>query len=138
MRKIYSAKPRRELRAYVRAYAQREMDAPAADIAQPCPASLEQILEFDFGNPPIIDFEDGRTETASKISIVGPNTYRRIWIRLRGPVESFAVFFQPLGLWQLFRVPVTLMVNEGYRGDDVLGDEVRQLWQQMAEAGSFE
>jgi AraC-like DNA-binding protein len=137
LRKIYSTPARRELQGYVRAYAQREVECPAGDIVQPCPASLEQILELDFGSPVILEYLDGSSETAPQITIVGPHTYRRVSIRLRAPVESFGIFFQPLGLWQLFRVPLTLMVNQGYGGYDVLGKEIQQLWQQMAEVGSF-
>ena len=53
MQTIQSKLPCLELRQYVRAYAQREIVDSSIDVVQPMPASLESIIELDFGNPPI-------------------------------------------------------------------------------------
>ena len=66
MHAIQSAPPRRELAAFVRAYAQRSITLPGADLLQPVPASLEEILEFEFQTPPMIDFHDGRSESSTR------------------------------------------------------------------------
>jgi hypothetical protein len=55
MHRTQSALPCRELRPYVRAYALREISGAAVDVVQPMPASLENIIELDFGNPPIVE-----------------------------------------------------------------------------------
>ena len=135
---IVSAAPCRALREYVRAFAQRGIDRSTADIVQPVPASLEPTLEFDFYNSPLVEYDTGQSEAAYPISLVGPHTCRRCCIRLSGPVESFGIFFQPLGLWQLFRIPVGLLVNQAYTGQDVLGKGLRQLWERMGEIAGFD
>src|SRR4051812_21947043 len=98
MQTIQSRLPCRELRPYVRAYAQREIVDCPIDIVQPMPASLESIIELDFGNPPIVESLNGKVKQATRTSIVGQGTYRRHWIRLRSPVDSFGIFFQPIGI----------------------------------------
>jgi AraC-like DNA-binding protein len=137
MHRIQSALPCRELRPYVRAYAQREISGAAIDIVQPMPASLENIIELDFGNPPVVERLNRRAEEATRTSIVGPGTYRRHWIRLRSPVDSFGIFFQPLGVRQLFGIPGRLLVDQEYAGFDVIGRSILQLWERMAENQCF-
>ncbi len=138
MHQVRSATPCRQLREYVRAFAQREIGYATEDIVQPAPASLETILQFDFCNSTVIEYADGANESASRISLVGPNTKRRAWIRLRGKIESFGIFFQPLGPSELLRIPVRLLVNRSYAAQDVLGSDVWQLWESMFETASFE
>jgi AraC-like DNA-binding protein len=135
---IVSASPRPELKNYIRAFAQRGIDSSTMEVVQPVLASLESTIEFDFRRLPLIEYDSHRTETASPISIVGPHTYRRCSIRLKGPVDSFGIFFQPLGLWQLFRIPMRLLVNQAYTARDVFGKGIQRLWQQMVETVSFE
>jgi len=133
---IHSALPSPELRPYVRAYAQREIDRDS-DFVQPVVASLEQVLEFDLGAPPIIEYYGGATESAGAVSVVGAHSYSRASLRFRGRVQSFGVFLQPLGLWQLFGIPNSEMVNKAYQGTDLLGAEAGWLWHVIAEAKSF-
>lgn len=137
MQTIQSRMPCRELRPYVRAYAQREIVDSPIDIVQPSPASLESVIELDFGNPPIIESLNGKVEQATRTSIVGPGTYCRHWIRLRSPVDSFGIFFQPMGIGQLFGIPGRLMVNQGYAAVDVMGKSILLLWERMAENKCF-
>ncbi len=134
---IHSSLPRPELRPYVRAYAQRETDRDS-DFVQPVVASLEQVLEFDLGTPPIIEYHRGRTESAGKVSVVGAHSLSRASLRFKGRVESFGVFLQPLGLWQLFGIPNSEMVNQSYQGVDLLGNKMDRLWNVIAEAKSFD
>ncbi len=137
MHKIVSESPRRELKEYVRAFAQREIDCSAADIVQPGVVSLEPVIQFDFCRSPLVEYDTGRKLAASPISIVGPHTSHQYGIRLVGPVDSFGIFFQPLGLSQLFRIPAALLVNQAYTGIDVFGRAIRHLWERMAETEVF-
>jgi len=137
MHRCLSALPRPELRPYVRAFAQREISSSAPDIMEPVFAGLESTLELDFKNSPLVEYVSGVTGLCWPVSVVGPHTHRRAWIRLRGPVESFGVFFRPLALWQLFHVPTALLVNRAYTADAILGNEIMPLWQRMAECTSF-
>jgi AraC-like DNA-binding protein len=138
MHTCVSALPCPGLREYVRAFAQREISSSAPDIVRPVPANLDSTLQLDFGNSTIVEYVNGLSEVASSIAIIGPHTYRRCQIRLSGPIQSFGVFFQPLGLWRLFRIPMGLLVNQAYRAEFLLGNGVWSLWQRMAESVTFE
>jgi AraC-like DNA-binding protein len=138
MQTIQSRLPCRELKPYVRAYAQRAIVGSSIDIVQPMPASLEGIVEFDFGNPPIVESLNAEAKQATCASIVGPGTYRRHWIRLRSPVDSFGIFFQPMALMQLFGIPERLMVNQEYAAIDVIGKRILPVWEQMARNKCFD
>lgn len=138
MHSIQSRRPCLALRPYVRAYAQREIVNSSIDVVQPMPASLESIIELDFGNPPIVESSNSKVTHATRITIVGQGTYRRHWIRLRSPVDSFGIFFQPMGIRQLFGIPGRLMVNQEYAAADVIGKSISLLWEQMAENKCFE
>ncbi len=137
MQTIVSVSPCPELKEYVRAFAQREIDS-TTEIVQPVLASLESVIEFDFHQSPVVEYDTGSNEAASPISIVGPHTSRRCCIRLKGPVNSFGIFFQPLGLWQIFGIPMGLLVNQAYTAHDVFGKGVGRLWQRMSETASFD
>jgi len=132
------ALPRPELKEFVRAFAQREISSSSPDILQPVPASLESILELDFRNSTIVEYLNGETELGCPVSLVGPHTHRRAWIRLRGPIESFGVFFRPLAPWQLFQISIGLLVNRAYAAEAVFGNGVLSLRQRMADHPSFE
>ena len=138
MYSLQSRLPCPELRPYVRAYAQREIAGASVDIVQPMPASLESIIELDFGNPPIVESLNRKAEQATRASIVGQGTYRRHWIRLRSPVDSFGIFFQPMGIRQLFGVPARLLVDQEYAAVDVIGKHVLPPWERLAENKSFD
>lgn len=137
MHRCLSALPCPELRAYVRAFAQREISSSTPDIVEPVFAGLESTLELDFENSPLVEYVNGVRQACWPVSVVGPHTHRRAWIRLRGPVESFGVFFRPLALWQLFHVPLGLLVNQAYTAEAILGPEVLTLWRRMADCTSF-
>lgn len=104
---------------------------------QPVPASLEHILEFEFAGPPLVEYADGKCVHAHRIAVVGPHTQAGINIRMTGRVESFAIFFQPLGLRQLLRIPIWILADTSYSGADLLGRLSEDLWEQLAEAGTF-
>jgi AraC-like DNA-binding protein len=135
---LQSAPVTPSLREFVRAYAQRTVAWSGPDLVQPIPASLEHVLEFDFANPPEIEYPDGTRESAYRIAVVGPHTRPGINLRLNGAVQSFAIFFQPLGLWQLFRIPVSELTDRAYTGMELLGKATEEIWLRMAECASFE
>ena len=136
MDRILSSVPHPHLTHLVRAYAQRQVQDEAAD-AQPVVASLEQVLQFEFGDPLTVEYRNGLVQKTGQVSIVGAHTYCRAAIRFSGKIESFAVFFQPFGLWQLFHLPNHHLNNQAYDGVELLGGGVRQLWYRMAEASTF-
>lgn len=137
MHLLRSCPARAELRPYVRAYAQREVEA-VAGVIQPVPASLEHVIEFDFIELPKIVTSNGRNQTAYRTSVVGPHTSPGAHVHLIGKVESFGIFFEPCGLWQLFRVPNVELADEAWNGADLFGAEINQLWMALAECACFE
>lgn len=137
MRTLQSVAPRRELRPFVRAYAQRTTGAFDAELVQRVPASLEQILEFEFGTPPTIDYWDGTSEPAHRLAIVGAHSFPRASLRLSGGVESFAIFLQPVALQHLIGLPARHLADRSYHAGDVLGVQVETFWSVLAQAGSF-
>ena len=138
MHETYSASPRPELAPYVRAFAQRKIGyGETAALVEPVPACLEQILNFEFGVRPIAELGDASRFTIHPLSVVGASAYRPFNLHLPAGTESFAVFLQPLALWQLFRLPLGSFVNQDYDGYAVLGEEGHQLWQRMAETPQF-
>jgi hypothetical protein len=127
-----------ELRPYVRAYVQRQIVGPLIDVVQPMPASLETIIDLEFGNPPIVEYLNGTVLEGIRTSIVGQGTYRRLWYRLRSPVDSFGIFFQPMGVRQLFGIPGRLLVNHEYTVVDVIGKSIFEVRERMAETRCFD
>lgn len=126
------------LKQFVRAYAQRTTTSADYCLVQPVPASLEHILEFEFRTPPRINYPNATSKSAYRISVVGSHTCPGIDLHLIGRVESFAIFFQPLGLWQLFRIPPGELVDNAYQGPDLVGPFAQELWDQLAERTSFQ
>lgn len=138
MHDIYAACPRPELIPYVRAFAQRKVDKTnGAPLVEPVPAYLEQILNFEFGVCPLAELGDRTRFTINRLSVVGASAYRPFSLHLSAGVESFAIFLQPLALWQLFRLPLSSFVNCDYDGYAVLGKEGQQLWEGMANSPTF-
>jgi AraC-like DNA-binding protein len=137
MHELYSSGVRPELRTYVRAFAQRKLDRASPEIIEPIPAGLESTLDFEFGVSPMVAFGDGRRIQAHSVNLVGPSAYRPVDLHLRGGVETFAIFFQPLAFSQLFRIPMGTLVNLEYNARDILGCDIQELWHKMAETSSF-
>ena len=136
MHALFSSGPCPELSPYVRAYAERHVVA-GVDFCQPVLSSLESVLEFDLETPPIAHYASGKHESVGAISVVGAHSYPRVSLLFSGHVRSFAVFFQPFGLWQLFGVSNRDLVNQAYHGPDVLGSRVQDLWNDLGSAESF-
>lgn len=138
MHETNSAAPRPELTPYVRAFAQRRLDRAETGLIEPVPAGLEPILNFEFGVRPIAELGDASQFAINRLSVVGASAYRPFRLHLCAGTESFAIFLQPLALWQLFRLRLSSFVNRDYDGYTVLGREGHQLWHRMAETTNFE
>lgn len=138
MRTLASAAPSRDLSDFVRAYAQRTTGPFDAELVQRLPATLEPILDFEFGTLPTLDYWDGTSERAHHMSLVGAHSFPRASLRLRGGVESFAVFLQPVALDQLFGRLGQPMVDRAFHGCDVLGQVIESMWSALASMSSFD
>jgi AraC-like DNA-binding protein len=138
MHQLYSTLPRKELRTFVRAFAQRKIQVEFGEIAQTIPAFLEHVIEFEFGALPTIDYGGGARVSAHPVSAIGPSAYRPANICFRGGVESFAVFFQPLAFSRLFSVQTSELTNTFANAVDLLGCEVSTLRNRMADNLTFD
>ena len=126
------AQPCPELRPFVRSYAQRQMYGCEIETRQAVPSRLEQTLEFQFRDSFTVEFSDGRALVCPRTVIVGLYTGRAD-ILLGGEIESFAIFFQPTGLSELFRIPVNELTNRNFEAVSVLGRSVNGLWERLAD-----
>jgi AraC-like DNA-binding protein len=138
MHTLFSSAPRPELKPHVRAFAQRKLENSSIDIVQTMPASLEQVLEFEFGESSHLELNDGQQFDTYRIEIIGSRSHLPGRIRLRAGVETFAIFFQPLGFWQLFGIPNGKLANWHFHARDVIGNDIEELWEKMAHARIFE
>jgi AraC-like DNA-binding protein len=59
-------------------------------------------------------------------------------LRLSEGVETFGIFFEPLGLSRLFAIPARLLAGQTLDATTVLGIESGLLWEQIAYGDSFQ
>jgi AraC-like DNA-binding protein len=137
MRTIQTAVPRRELREFVRVYAQREITCEAGGFAQANSAVLEQVIAFELGDRTLLDFPNGQSAFASKSNVWGSLTYPFGGARFNGHIFGFAVFLKPFASWQLFQIPPSTLANVHCDGANVFGRETQVLWERLAESQSF-
>lgn len=133
---VQSAVPRPELSPFVRAYAQRQVFAEDPPVVEHVPAQLEQVMNFELRALPKIVHRD--SDISAPILVGGSQTGFSGELHLKPGVESFAIFFTPSGWSRLFRVPMTEMTNQFLDAYVFHGNPVVDLWNQLAEAPSFE
>ena len=136
MPSLKSAQPSPELRPFVRAYAQRTIDCTDVSVIEPVPAQLEQVLNFELGVMPGVRHR--QYEIFHRIFIGGAQTSFTGYMDLHPGVESFAIFFQPAGWSQLFSIPMCEITNHVYDASAMMGSLVRELWNRLGAARSFE
>lgn len=133
------SRPARGLEQFVRFYVQREAQIRTSVVVHPVPARIGPLIEFDFRDPiRILDLEEGVKRKSPVVTIVGPQTYRRIQMHLTGSLESFVIMFQPAGLHRLFSIPMHELTDRDYEADSVLGGIIAQVRQRLGEARSFQ
>jgi AraC-like DNA-binding protein len=132
---VQSARPRPELRSFVRAYAQRDVGSDEKPLIEHVPAQLEQILNLEFGTLPGIWHRE--REISAEILVGGSQSGFSGRLQLIPGVQSFAVFFWPSGWSQLFNTPEREITD---RFDDAIalhGSSIRELWNRMGEEATF-
>jgi hypothetical protein len=109
--RIQTALPRRELRDFVRVFAQRDISCVGDGFKQSDIASLEQILAFDFGDLETIHYANGESKLVPRIHVVGSQTAGSCYAHFKCRHNAFGIFLKPLALWQLFRIPPAVFAN---------------------------
>jgi len=72
------------------------------------------------------------------VTIVGPQTNRRVDMQLRGKQSSFVIMFQPDGLRRLFSLPMQELADRAGVAHSLIGARISQVWQQLGNLASFE
>ena len=138
MLNVQSAPPESILRPFIRAYVQREAHLGKQELVEPVIARLGVMLEFEFaGSYEVRNYGSEKLDDANPISIIGPQTWRRARLIIRGHVESLVVLFQPCGFNALFGVPTSPLAEAGTEGHSVLGAPVSRLQQQLGNVKTF-
>jgi hypothetical protein len=114
---------------FVRAYAQRDLDAGLPSLMEFCPARIEQELEFQFRAPFRVCFSEGRALVTPRIALIGAYT-QSCKVAFTQRVETFAVLFQPAGFSRLFDIPIGELSNRVLDPPPVLGT----FWNHLAES----
>ena len=133
---LQSVRPSVSLRPFVRIFAQRQFHASDIPVIEPVPAQLEQVLNFEFGILPGV--RNKRFAVSSAMWVGGSQTSAPGHMHLYPGVESFAVFFHPIGWSRLFGIPPREITNKIDDASAFHGVEIGRLWNQLGEAQSFE
>jgi AraC-like DNA-binding protein len=106
--------------------------------AQPDTSRVEQGIGFYIDGETILHYPDGRTRLASGVYAFGSLTPPCGGACFAGHVRAFAIFLKPLALWQLFRIPISLMANQDYAAEDLLGKSILDLLSIVVESKTFQ
>ena len=138
MHKIQTALPRRELKEFVRVFAQRDVACTGDGFKQFDIASLEHILSFDFGDLSTLHYTNGQSKLVPRIHVVGSQISASSYAHFQGCHDGFGIFLKPLASWQLFRLPPAVFANENGDGNELLGNGIGTLWLRLAEKHTFQ
>ena len=127
------------LAPFVRFYIHRRAEiGGGAVVAHPVPARATPMIEFDFGDEVNVCYADQTALVKSPTTVVvGPQTWRRVEMRLQGSLESLVIMFQPDGLYRLFSIPMTKLTDQDYDAHSVLGAFTTKARQRLGECKSF-
>ena len=135
---VQSAPPELLLKPFIRAYVQREARLGSRELVEPVVARLGVMLEFEFaGSYEVRNYGTETVEEPNNISIIGPQSWRRSRLIIRGHIESLVIMFQPCGFHALFGVPTEPLAQTGTEGHSVLGTRVSQLHQRLGNERLF-
>ncbi len=135
---VENAEPDERLNPFIARYVQRESRSDGSELVEPVVARLGTMLEFLFADPYFIPALDGGpARVVHPITVIGPITARRVQLVMQGHIESLVVLFRPLGLYRLFRTPVSLLAERGTEGHSVFGQRLSALYQQLGDTPSL-
>ncbi len=135
---VQSASPHTGLHPFIRSYVQREANLGRLELVEPVVARLGVMLEFEFaGSYEVRNYGSETVEEPNAISVIGPQSWRRSRLIIRGHVESLVVMFQTCGFHLLFGVPTAPLSNAGTEGHALLGRSVSRLHQRLGDQRTF-
>jgi AraC-like DNA-binding protein len=133
------ASPAVELRDCARCFEQRKASIATAAVVYPLAARPELFLEFYLRQRYLVRaYQSGVDDLAPRSVVVGPCTYRRVELVLRGHFDVFTIQFRASGFHRLFRMPMAEFVDRAYDARSVIGPCVSDIEQKLGDATSFE
>jgi AraC-like DNA-binding protein len=130
--------PSPALEQFVRFYAQREGTIRGPAVVHPVPARPTPMIVFDFDDPTNVFIYERQAMVKSSVAVVvGPQTYRRLEMRLRGALDNFAISFQPDGIHRLFSIPMHELTDIDIEAHSVLGSFITRLGEHLGNVRSF-
>ena len=115
-------RPAPGLEKFVRFFAQRVMKIGGPPVVQPVTARAMPLMLFALGDSyKALVNRQRLLKNSNTVTLVGPQTYRRVDLHLQGAYQDFAIFFQPDGVYRLFSIPMHELIDEDYEGHAVLG-----------------
>lgn len=127
------------LEKFVRFYVQRVMKISGPPMVQPVTARAMPLMLFALGDSyKAFLTRQPLLKKSNTVTLVGPQTYRRVDLHLQGAYEDFGIFFQPDGVYRLFSIPMHELIDQDYECHAVLGAFISQVHQRLGECESFE
>jgi AraC-like DNA-binding protein len=74
---------------------------------------------------------------SNRISVVGPQTWRRVRKTLTGRIDSTTVLFEPLGFHALFSLETSQLANISTPGQALLGNPMLDLYERLGNLETF-
>jgi AraC-like DNA-binding protein len=130
--------PTRDLEQFVRFYIQREARIHGPTVVHPVSARPTSMIVFEFDDPIDVLLYEQQTIFESPLAVVvGPQTYRRAEMQLRGSLDSFVIAFQADGLHRLFSIPMQELTDVDFEAHSVLGNSITRLAERLGNSRSF-
>jgi len=130
--------PGRGLEQSIRFYIQRKARIDGPTVVHPIPARPTPMIVFDFDDPTDVFLYQKQAIVRSPLTVVvGPQTYRRLEMRLRGALDTFVIAFQPDGMHRLFSIPMHELTNLDFEAHSVLGSFITRLGERLGNSRSF-
>jgi AraC-like DNA-binding protein len=96
------------------------------------------MIVFDFDDPTDVFLYAQRSIVRSPWAVVvGPQTYRRLEMQLRGTLDTFAIALQPDALHRLFSVPMRELTDLDFEGHSVVGSFITKIGERLGNSRSF-
>jgi len=138
MLRIQRARPHPALEPFIRSFVQRDAALGSLEVIEPVIARLGVTIEFKFaGLYEIRTYHGNSLVRPNQVSVVGPQTFRRVRLTLSGAIDSIAVIFHPCGFHALFGTPTYLVADTSVEGQAVLGRIVSHLHERLGELRTF-
>jgi AraC-like DNA-binding protein len=138
MHRSQFSRPGRSLEQSIRFYIQREARIDGPTVVHPIPARPTPMIVFDFDDPTDVFLYQKQAVVKSPLTVVvGPQTYRRLEMRLYGALDTFVIVFQPDGMHRLFSIPMHELTNLDFEAHSVLGSFITSLGERLSNSRSF-